>query len=223
MNLEPNVGDLPEMGDEEEGEEEESKEVSYERGSAHRDPEYGVDLMFLDRWSPRAMSGDPVSEHELMSMFEAARWAPSSYNNQPWRFLYAMRNSQHWDTFFNLLGDFNQKWAKRAWVLVMIVSKTTFDRDGSSSQTHSFDTGAAWENFALQGARNGLVVHGMEGFDYEKAQKDLDVPDEYSVEAMAAVGKPGEKSLLPEEMREREEPSDRKPISEIVGEGPFSF
>ncbi len=197
------------------------EQPGYERGSKHRSPEYGVDLLFLNRWSPRAMSGESLSKHEFMSLIEAARWAPSSYNNQPWRFLYALRNSDHWNTFFDLLIEFNQKWARNASVLMLIVSRTTFEHNGEESRTHSFDAGAAWENLALQGARNGLVVHAMEGFDQERAREELEVPKDYSVEAMVAIGKPGDPENLPDDLRERETPSDRKPVSEITIEGPF--
>ncbi len=201
---------------------EQEEEPAYERGSKHRSPEYGVDLLFLNRWSPRAMSGESISEFEFMSLIEAARWAPSSYNNQPWRFLYAFRESEHWDTFFNLLGEFNRSWAKDASVLMVLTSKKTFDHNDEPSRTHSFDTGAAWENLALQGARNGLVVHAMEGFSYDNAREDLGIPDNYSVEAMVAIGRPGDPEDLSDDLQERETPSGRKPISEIAMEGPFN-
>jgi len=102
-----------------------------------------------------------------------------------------------------------------------VVSKTTFDHNGKFSRTHSYDAGAAWENLALQGSLKGLVVHGMQGFDYERAGELLKVPDGYQVEAMAAIGRPGTLESLPEKYREREFPSDRKKLSEIVMEGFF--
>ena len=187
----------------------------------YRKPEYDVDPLFPRRWSPRAMSGEDISEEELMTLFEAARWAPSSNNNQSWRFLYARRNTPNWATFFDLLSTRNQIWAKNAAVLIVIVSKNTFDLNGKPSRTHSFDTGAAWENLALQGSIKGLVVHGMQGFDYDKAREMLNIPEEYTVEAMAAVGKPGNREDLPEDIREREYPSDRKKVREFAFEGSF--
>jgi nitroreductase len=189
--------------------------------SKYRNPEYNVNSIFVNRWSPRAMSGEEISNDELMSLFEAARWAPSSYNNQSWRFLYAIKNTENWDLFFDLLTEPNQVWAKNAAVLVVIISKDTFDYNNKPSRTHSFDTGLAWENLALQGSIMGLIVHGMQGFDYEEAKKKLDIPDGYTVEAMAAIGKPGKKEDLPKELQEREFPSDRKKISEIAFEGKF--
>lgn len=191
--------------------------------STYRQPEYPIEQLFLNRWSPRAMSGEELSDAELMPLFEAAKWAPSSYNNQPWRFLYARRNTPHWAQFFDLMIPGNQNWAKNAAVLVVIISKTTFDHDGNPSPTHTFDTGAAWANLALQATLRGLVTHGMQGFDYDKARQVLQVPADYTVEAMVAIGKPGNKDDLPERLRQREVPSGRKRLAEIVWEGPFKM
>ena len=193
------------------------------KGSEVRKAEHGVDELFLDRWSPRAMSGESVSEEELMSLFEAARWAPSSFNNQPWRILYARRDTEHWPVFLGLLVEGNRIWAKDAGALLLFVSKETFDHNGEPYPTHSFDTGAAWENLALQATLNGLVTHGMQGFDYERARSELNIPEGFRVEAMIAVGRPGDPARLPERLREREAPSGRKPLSEITCEGAFNF
>ncbi|HYH87168.1 MAG TPA: nitroreductase family protein [Pyrinomonadaceae bacterium] len=192
-------------------------------GSDVRKPDHPVDELFLDRWSPRAMSGEEIPEEDLLTLFEAARWAPSSYNNQPWRILYARRGTEHWQLFFDLLAEGNKVWAKDAAALLLFASKTTFDFNGKSYPTHSFDTGAAWENLALQGWLKGFVVHGMQGFDYERARTALGIPEEFRVEAMAAVGMPGEKEKLPEKVQEGESPSGRKKLAEIVREGPFRF
>lgn len=180
--------------------------------------ENGVDPLFVNRWSPRAMSGEAVSREELMALFEAAHWAPSASNNQPWRFYYARRDTPGWPAFFNLLEKFNQAWTKNAGALLIIVSKKTFD-NGKPSRTHSFDTGSAWVSLALQGSLKGLVVHGMEGFDYDRAKNLLGLGDDFQVEAMAAVGKPGRKEDLPPNLQAREKPSNRKMLSEIVFEG----
>lgn len=167
------------------------------------------------------MTGEEIADKDLLSLFEAARWAPSSYNNQPWRFIYAKSGSSQWENFLNLLIPFNQSWAKNASALVVIVSKTTFDHSGKSSITHSFDTGAAWMALALEGSSRGLVVHGMQGFDYEQAKKVIQLPDGYSVEAMIAIGMPAKKESLPAELKEKESPSDRRPLKEIAVEGSF--
>ena len=165
---------------------------------------------------------EEISETELMRLFEAARWAPSSYNGQPWRFIYSKRNSEHWDKLFNLMVDFNKSWAKNAAVLVVIISRKNFEHDEKPSITHQFDAGAAWENLALQGETQGLVTHGMQGFDYEKARRELSVPDVFDVAAMVAIGKPAQKETLHPQLQQREQPSDRKPLSEIIMEGQFN-
>lgn len=187
----------------------------------NRTPTHPINELILNRWSPRAMSGESISNEELMSLFEAARWAPSSYNNQPWRFIYATRDSAHWNTFMNLMVEFNQSWAKNAAALVVVISKKTFDHNGEAASTHSFDTGAAWENLAIEAEARGLVSHGMQGFDYDKARTELGVPEGFAVEMMIAIGKPGAKENLPEMLQEKELPSDRKPLSDIVMEGKF--
>ena len=187
-----------------------------------RKADYDIHPLILNRWSPRAMTGESITDKELFSLFEAARWAPSSYNNQPWRIFYAKRNTPHWNTFFNLLIPFNQNWAQHAAALLLIASKTTFDHNNKEARTNSFDAGAAWENLALQATHLGLVAHGMEGFDYDKARKDLHIPDDYEIHAMAAIGNKAGKQTLPEELREKEQPSQRKPLKDIIREGPFT-
>src|SRR5436309_5079835 len=190
-------------------------------GSEIRRADFSIEQLLLDRWSPRAMSGEEISEDELMRLFEAARWAPSSFNAQQWRALYARRGTENWPVFFELLVEANKSWAKNAAVLVLFISRKTFEHDNEPSITHSYDTGAAWENFALEGFRQGLVVHGMEGFDYERARVELRIPDEFQVEAMAAVGRPGAKELLPGKLQKRESPNDRRKVIESILEGPF--
>lgn len=185
-----------------------------------RKPENNVHELFINRWSPRAMSGEAIDEATLKTLLEAARFAPSANNNQPWRFIYARRNTPHWEKFFNLLAEGNQVWAKNAAVLMVVVSKTTFD-SGKPARTHSYDAGAAWVSLALQGSLQNLVVHGMQGFDYDRAKNELQVPDDYQVEAMIALGHPGPKEDLPAYLQEREFPSSRKTLSEIALEGVF--
>ena len=185
-----------------------------------RKANYDINPLILSRWSPRAMPGEEITEDELMALFEAARWAPSSYNNQPWRFIYARRGTAHWEKIFSLLVDFNKSWAKNAAALVVVISKKTFD-NGKPSVTHSFDSGSAWQNLALEAVSRNLVAHGMEGFDYEKARTELGIPDDYAVEAMIAIGKRGKKEAMPKELQEMENPSGRKQLNEIAMEGEF--
>lgn len=113
-------------------------------GSAHREADHEVDPLSLDRWSPRALTGEPLPAEEYLPLFEAARLAPSSYNNQHWRFSYAIREDDAFEAYLDLLADQNKAWARNAGILVVIVSKTTRDRDGEPARTHSFDTRAAW-------------------------------------------------------------------------------
>jgi len=191
------------------------------KGSEKRRADHPIDKLFLDRWSPRAMSGEPIDLDDLMVLFEAARWAPSSFNNQPWRILFARRDTVHWPVFLDLLAKSNQRWAGNAAALLLFISKMTFDHNGKPARTHSFDAGTAWENLALQANMRGYIAHGMQGFDYIRAKTTLQIPDEYQVEAMIAVGKPGSRESLPEDLREIETPNNRRPLAQTVCEGPF--
>src|ERR671915_2522129 len=126
-----------------------------------RTPTHNINHLFLNRWSPRCMSGDELSDEDLMALFEAARWAPSSYNNQPWRFIYAKRNTESWNKFFDLLYEGNKIWAKDSAVLVVLISRKNFEYNEKSSITHHLDAGAAWENLALETSDGGIATHGM--------------------------------------------------------------
>lgn len=186
---------------------------------SNRVPDHAIDPLFLHRWSPRALTGEAIPQEDLMRLFEAARWAPSSGNGQPWRFLYARRDTPAWETFFDLLTPGNKIWAHRAAALVVVVSRTTKEHNGKPAATHSFDTGSAWMSLALQARTMGIVAHGMEGYDKEKAVKELGIPAEHVPEAMIAIGYYGKTEDLPEEKRAGEIPSQRKPLSETVFEG----
>ncbi len=190
-----------------------------------RIPDHPIERVFLDRWSPRAFTGEPIRQSVLFTLFEAARWAPSSFNSQPWRFLYATNGNAHWDKFLGLLSEFNQSWAKTASALVFVVSETTMAHHGDSarvaSHTHSFDTGAAWGSLALQATMLGWYTHGMEGIDFGCAYAELKVPDDHRIEAAIAIGKLGRKAALPDQLQAMEFPSFRKPIAEFALEGGF--
>ena len=181
----------------------------------HREPETDVNSLFYSRWSPRVMSGKKMTKKELLPLFEAAKWAPSAFNGQPWKFVVALTKKDR-DKFMEFLVDFNKEWCKNASALVVIISNTNFEYNGKPNPTHSFDTGAAWASLALEGARRGLVIHGMSGFDYEKAKKNLKIPKDYKVEAMCAIGRLGNKSDLPEDIASKDIPSQRKKVNEIV-------
>lgn len=180
---------------------------------------YPINPLILNRWSPRAMTGEDLDNEEIMSLFEAARWAPSSYNNQPWRFIYAKRNTEHWERMFSLLADGNKSWAKNSALLVVVISRKNFEFNEKPARTYQFDAGSAWENLALEAFSRGLVAHGMQGFDYDKAKIDLIIPDDFEVMAMIAIGKKGTREGLPPELQEKEKLSDRKPLKDIIMEG----
>jgi nitroreductase len=167
------------------------------------------------------MSGEELSVEDLMALFEAARWAPSSYNNQPWRFIYAKRNTENWNKFINLLAEGNKIWAKDSAALVVLISLRNFEFNEKPSITHQLDAGAAWENLALEACFRGFVTHGMEGFDYQRARQELGIPENYDAMAMIAIGKRGSKENLPPKLRDMEFPNNRRPLNEIVMEGKF--
>lgn len=188
-----------------------------------RKAHHSIEPLFLKRWSPRALSGASVSEADLHRLFEAARWAPSSYNEQEWRYLYARRETPQWNTFLHILMEANQVWCKDAAALIVVCSKKTFTKTGKPNSVHSFDAGLSAMALLLQAAAMNLVGHGMAGFDRDKARGDLKIPEDYAVEAMIAIGHHGDPDKLPEAYRGGEVPSDRKKISEIAREGAFAF
>lgn len=193
------------------------------KGSEKRQASQPVHPLFIDRWSPRGMTGEAVSEQELMTMFEAARWAPSSNNAQPWRILYARRDTEQWPAFMELLFDGNRAWGERAGALLLFISHTYNDSAGRPSETHSFDAGAAWENLALQGYLLGLAVHGIAGFHRDRARDVLKIPTQFHLEAMVVVGRPGAQDLLSDTLKARETPNDRRPLTQTVCEGAFNW
>jgi len=183
-----------------------------------------VEKLFIDRWSPRAFDGSEMPQEDLDVIFEAAGWAPSAYNVQPWTFLYARRGDANWDLLLSQLIDFNQSWAKNASALVYIVSDRLMrsDKGNSENHSHSFDAGAAWALAALQAQAMGYHTHGMTGIKFGEAEAALGVPDDHRLEAAFVIGKAAGKEILPDFLQEREVPSTRKPVSEIVKAGKFA-
>ncbi len=178
-----------------------------------------VNRLFLDRWSPRAFDGSRLGKADVEALLEAARWAPSAFNRQPWRLLYAERGDPNWARFLDLLVPVNQSWAQNASLLIFFVSATT--ADDKPNPTHSFDTGSAWMSLALQAEMIGLRAHGMAGYDHDRARAELAIPDDFHIEAAAAVGRQTDASILTEKLQEREKPSGRKPLSEVAFKGSF--
>lgn len=190
-----------------------------------RHADHPINPIFLERWSPRAYDGTPVPEADLMTMLAAAHWAPSSYNSQPWRFLYAINGDAHWQTFLDLLFDGNKSWCKDAGALLVLVSRSTMvvpGKDGEvPSHSHSSDAGCGWGYFALQATMMGYQAHGMVGFDMERAFRDLHVTEGHRVESMIAVGRRGDPAKLNDMQRSMEKPNTRKPLADVVMHGSF--
>lgn len=187
-----------------------------------RTAEHDIDPIYINRWSPRSFLDKEVPQEVLNSLFEAARWAPSAANVQPWRFIFA-RTEEDRHTFLSFIDEGNVIWCSKAPVLVAILSKTTRADGEKMNLTHAFDTGAAWAFLALEAIRQGLHTHPMGGFDRDKAKDVLNIPEEYDVQAIVAIGYMGPKENLTESLQEREKPSGRKGLDEIVAEGSFSF
>ncbi len=177
----------------------------------------GVLDVILRRWSPRAFSEREVSSENLKRIFEAARWAASSNNEQPWRFLLGRRGDETYRKIFDSLVEFNQIWAKSAPVLVLSASKKSFTPKGNPNRHALHDTGAATANLALQATALGMHAHHMAGFDSDHARASFAIPQDYDIGAVTAIGYLGDPDALPAALREREEaPRSRKPLEEIV-------
>lgn len=191
--------------------------------TSSRHTDLPIDPDILSRWSPRAFDGSALDEATLLTLFEAARWAPSAYNYQPWRFAWSLRGDRGWDDYLSVLLPFNAAWAAGASALVFILADKFITLPGkdepSPSSTASFDTGAAWGLLALQAAKLGLHTHAMAGFDHGKADALLGGAERFRVEAAVAIGRIGDAGLLPETLRAREFPSPRRPLEELAFRG----
>jgi len=181
-----------------------------------RIPDWDIDSMFTDRWSPRALASDPLSDREIQTLFEAARWAPSCYNEQPWLFVYATEPNQRAKLASCLVAK-NQAWAGRAPLLMFILARRNFQKTGKENRHAPYDAGAAWMALALQARKLGLYAHAMAGFNPEKAYEALGASrEEYLVMAAIAVGRKTEDSGLPDDLRAMENPNSRKPHAEVA-------
>ena len=177
----------------------------------------GVLPVFLERWSPRAFADRDVSAKDLRTIFEAARWAPSSYNEQPWRFFVGHGGSETYNKILDALVPFNHDWAKSAPVLVLGVAKTRFSHNDSPNNYAGHDLGAAMALMAVQATALGLAAHQMAGFDWAKARESFAIPDSYAMGSVMAIGYHGELADLEEKFQAQEQaPRSRKPLSEIV-------
>lgn len=182
-----------------------------------------VHQIFVDRWSPRAFDESEIPQEDLDTIFAAAGLAPSAFNYQPWKFLYARRGDANWERFLSLLIPFNQSWAKDAAALVFIVSDTRHRKEEGDSDfySHSFDAGAAWAQMALQATLLGYHAHGMTGLEFDKARAELGLPGDIRLEAAVAIGRRDHPDRLPDYLRGGEVPSIRKPVEEIAVAGTY--
>ena len=177
--------------------------------------------LIMKRWSPVVFSDKMVEEEQLLTLFEAARWAPSSMNEQPWRFIYATKdNPEGYNRIYNTIVEGNQVWAKNAPVLMVFVAKSKFDYKNLPNAHAWFDTGLAIGNMLVQATELGIYQHQMAGFSPEKAKESLGIPEGYEPIVAAAVGYLGDPSDFSESLQARDKaPRKRKPLNEIVFRG----
>jgi nitroreductase len=193
------------------------KEINYLRPNP-----YGVNPLILERWSPRAFLSQAVPEADLLALLEAAHWAPSCFNEQPWRFLVA-RSEPALSRLRACLTESNQAWANRAPVLLAVLSVPNFALDSHPNRWNAYDAGTAWGYLALEAQHRGLVAHAMGGFSPKAVRTEFRVPEDWGVHALVAVGFRAPAAELASELREREHPTLRKPLAEIWADGEFSF
>ena len=175
-----------------------------------------IDPQFLERTSPRAFTPEPLNRTQIEQIVEAARWAPSASNLQPWHFCYALHGDANWAAFSGIPNEFNRRWCLNAGALIVVLSNTK-----ESASKHAFDAGCAWGFMALQAYHLGLVTHAMAGIHPDVAQKVLQLSEDWTVQALVAVGRRGDAGTLPADLAEREVPSMRKPLTDIPSAGPL--
>lgn len=170
------------------------------------------------RWSPRAFSDRPVEPSKMLSLFEAARWSPSSANEQPWRFIIATKeDSQTYETLLSLLADGNRRWARRAPVLILGVAQSSYSRNGKPYRHSWYDLGQSVANLTVEAEALGLAVHQMGAFDAAKATELLSIPKEYEPVIAIALGYADRPESLPDDLRQREvAPRSRQPLESLV-------
>ena len=183
----------------------------------HAATDLSVEDLILRRWSPRAFADKPVSDIELKTIFTAAAWSASSYNEQPWRFVLGRKGDDTWARILDALLPMNQAWAKGAPVLYATFAKKNFSHNGEPNRVAAHDVGAASANASLQATALGLHTHGMAGFDKERLSASFNVPVEFEPVACWALGTLGDPEGLPENFKKMEEaPRQRKPLDEFV-------
>lgn len=181
----------------------------------NRDIGYDILPQISTRWSMRSFSNEPVLPKEYLPLFEAARWAPSCFNEQPWKFIIADTPESH-EKVAGVLTDSNKIWASKAPLLIVLCAVKVFAANGKDNYWNRFDSGTAWGYFSIEAEKRGLAAHAMGGFDKDKAIRIFELPADIEPITIIALGKPGKKDSLPPDLRERENPGLRKPLSSIL-------
>lgn len=191
-----------------------------------RQPDHPVADQFVARWSPRAFSDAEMTEADLKPLLEAARWAPSASNIQPWRLVWGLRGDAGFAAILDCLAPSNQAWAKHAAALVVVASKTTKAAPNAATEEpnpwHAFDAGAAWMSLALQAHLTGWAAHAMGGFDQARLAAAVGLPEDHALHAVVAIGRQGDAAQLSETLQARETPSGRLPVAQTAHRGRFA-
>jgi nitroreductase len=187
-----------------------------------RSNDFSINPIIIERWSPRSLLTKPVNEEDLQAVLEAAHWAPSCFNEQPWRFI-VVRKPEDLQRMQLCLAEKNRLWADRAPVLIAVLSNPVFSLDNRPNPWHAFDAGTAWGYLALEAKHRGLVAHGMGGFSAGKIRETFGVPEAWGVHCVVALGYQGPVTQLPDELRKMENPSMRRALNEVWAEGRFDF
>lgn len=180
----------------------------------HRHADYSIHPQFINRWSPRAFSDREVSDDIVNTILEAARWAPSSNNQQPWRFIVA-RTEQQREVFKQFINTNNRLWTDQVPIFILLASYK-LNAKGEINGAAPFDTGAAWGSIALQANWLGVQTHAIGGYDKDKARELLNIPDDYQLHAVIALGYRGATDNLPDNLQQREKPNGRRPLTESI-------
>ena len=191
--------------------------------NSRRIADHPIEAQFTERFSPRGFTAKSLTEADVLTLLEAARWAPSASNNQPWRFAYGLRGDAAFAKIAASLMPFNRVWAEHAAALIVVASRSTVEKDGVARPNPwaGFDAGTAWGYLALQAYHAGLVAHAMGGFEASVLAESLNLPEGYVLHAVVAVGEHGDIEKLSEALQAREVPNGRLPLAQIAAHGAF--
>lgn len=186
------------------------------------DNNYPINHLLEQRWSPRAFREKMVEKEKILSILEAARWAPSAMNEQPWRFIVGVKGDGTWDKIFDALVEWNQQWAGKAPVLILNLAKRTYTYKGRPNNTYAYDTGQAVAMMVTEAVNQGLFAHQMGGFSAEKAAELFDIPDDFQPISVTAIGHYGNVEELPIDMQKSEiEERKRRSLNDTVFSSKF--